>query len=166
MRILKENGDIIMTNTRKQDLPFILEAERENSEFVGQWTIEQHEKALNDDDILHILIKKIDGRNIGYIILKGLASQNNSIELMRIVITEKNKGYGKIVISLIKKWCFEIRHTHRLWLDVRENNVKAQYVYENQGFKKEGILRECIKDGNSYQSLIVMSILSQEYKKV
>jgi len=166
MRILIEYGDIIMTYTRKQDLQFILEAERENTEFVGQWTIEQHEKALNDDNILHILIKKIDGRSIGYIILKGLASQNDNIELMRIVITEKNKGYGKIVISLIKKWCFEIRHAHRLWLDVRENNVRAQYVYENQGFKNEGILRECIKDGNSYQSLIVMSILSHEYKKV
>ena len=165
MKILIENSDVKIIYTKEQDLPFILEAERENSEFVGQWTIEQHGKALNDEDILHLLIKETDGINIGYIIIKGLTNQNDSIELMRIVITEKNKGYGKIVLSLLKKWCFEIKHAHRLWLDVREKNIGAQYVYEKQGFKNEGILRECIKYGNSYQSLIVMSILSQEYKK-
>ncbi|GHT97160.1 hypothetical protein FACS1894142_1060 [Spirochaetia bacterium] len=48
-------------------------------------------------------------------------------------------------------------------MDVREKNIRAQHVYEMQGFKREGIIRECLKTGENYQSLIVMAILSEEY---
>ena len=64
-----------------------------------------------------------------------------------------------------KKWSFDIKHAHRLWLDVYDNNVRAQNVYEAQGFTREGILRECIKAGNTYYSLIVMSILEYDYER-
>ena len=97
MKILIENSDVKIIYTKEQDLSFILKAERENSEFVGQWTIEQHEKALDDEDILHLLIKETDGKNIGYIIIKGLTNQNDSVELMRIVITEKIKVMVKLL---------------------------------------------------------------------
>jgi len=132
----------------KQDFPFMIEAEqnKENAMFVGQWTLEQHEKAINDIDILYLLFKNNDGQNIGYAIIKGLINPNDSIELMRIVITDKGLGVGKHALSLIKKWCFEINKAHRLWLDVRVNNVRAQHVYKSQGFICEGILRECVKE--------------------
>jgi len=151
--------------TEKQDIPFVIKAEtdQENAKYIGQWSFEQHVNALNDADILHLLVKNMDEQCIGYVIIKGITNQNNSIELMRIVIMEKGFGYGKNVISLIKKWCFEIQHAHRLWLDVREDNIRAQHVYEVQGSKREGVLRECVKVENLYRSLVVMAILSQEY---
>jgi len=165
MKILIENDSIQIAYTRKQDIPFVvkIEREQENAMYVGQWSFNQHEEALNDADILHLLIKNSDEQNVGFAIIKGMTNQNDSIELMRIVIASKGSGYGKSALSLIKKWCFEIKKAHRLWLDVRENNVRAQHVYETQGFIREGILRECIKVGNAYQSLVVMSILSQSY---
>ena len=165
MRLLIKNNNIEIVYTQKEDLLYVLDAEREqeNAKYVGQWSFEQHEKALDDEDTLHLIVKNISGKKIGYIIMKGITNQNDSIEFMRIVITDKGYGYGKDAISLIKKWCFEIKHAHRLWLDVRENNVRAQHVYQSLGFKREGILRECIKLQNSYHNLIVMSILFHEY---
>ena len=165
MRKLIKNDDIQIIYTEKQDIAFVVETERdqENAMYIGQWSYEQHENALDDLDILHLLVKNISGHNVGYVIIKGITNQNDSIELMRIVITDKGFGYGKSAVSLIKKWCFEIQQAHRLWLDVREDNIRAQHVYEVQGFKREGILRECIKTESSYQSLVVMSILSKEY---
>ena len=82
---------------------------------------------------------------------------------MRIVITDKGSGYGKSAVSLIKQWCFEVQNAHRLWVDVLEHNTRARHVYKTQGFICEGILRECIKAENSYQSLAVMSVLSKDY---
>ena len=165
MKILIENDCIQITYTEKENIPFIVEAEQnhENVKYVAQWSLEQHENALNDADILHLLLKSVHGQNIGYAIIKGITNPNQSIELMRIVIINKGLGYGKLALSLIKKWCFEIKKAHRLWLDVIEYNVRAQHVYESQGFTREGILRECMKVGDTYHSLVVMSILSQDY---
>lgn len=166
MRVFMKDDDVQIIYTENHDIPFVLEAEREqeNAKYVGQWSFEQHLNALDDIDILHLLVYA-DGQYIGYAIIKGILNQNDSIELMRIVIVNKDFGYGKSVLSLIKKWCFEVHHAHRLWLDVREHNIKAQHVYETQGFIREGTLRECVKLGSEYQSLVVMSILSQDYHK-
>jgi len=165
VRILIENDYIQIIYTEKQDIPFIIEVERsqENAEYVAQWSFKQHENSLNDTDILHLIFKSVDGQNIGYAIIKGITNPNDNIELMRIVIANKGLGYGKLALSLIKKWCFEIKEAHRFWLDVIEYNVRAQHVYESQGFIREGILRECIKIGGIYQSLVGMSILSEDY---
>lgn len=163
--MLIENNNVQLFRTKAENIPFVMQAEiaQENAKYIGQWSFEQHESALNDEDILHLVVKNIAGEHIGFVILRGLQNQNNCIELMRIVITAKGHGYGKSVVSLIKKWCFELRKAHRLWLDVRENNNMAQHVYESQGFKREGVLRECIKVGDTYESLVIMAILFREY---
>lgn len=165
MRVLMKNDDIQILHTEKQDIPFIVDAEQqhENAKYIGQWSFEQHINALDDEDVFHLIIKNTNAQPVGYAIIRGVINQNDCIELMRIVIIAKGLGYGKSAVSLLKKWCFEIKHIHRLWLDVREDNIRAQHVYKTQGFKQEGVLRECIKTDNSYQSLIIMSILSQEY---
>jgi len=165
MKILIENEYIKIVYTEKQNIPFVIETEQshENAQYIGQWSYTQHKKALNDKNILHLIIKDNKNNNIGYAIIRGLENSDNNIELMRIVITKKGCGYGKSALSLIQKWCFETKNAHRFWLDVRQNNIRAQQVYIKSGFLQEGVLRECIKDGNNYQSLIVMSILSHEY---
>jgi len=41
---------------------------------------------------------------------------------------------------------------------------RVEQVYPPVGFIKEGIKRECIKGGNNFRSLIIMSILHQDFK--
>ena len=163
MKILIENEHMQITYTEKQDISFVVGAEQnqENAGYIEDWSFEQHEESLNDTDILHLIFKNVDGQSVGYAIIKGLTNKNDSVELVRIVITEKGFGYGKIALSLIKEWCFEIKKAHRLWLDVLEYNERAQHVYESQGFIREGVLRECVKIDDTYHSLVVMSVLSQ-----
>ena len=166
MSVLTENESIQLVYTEKEDISFVVKAEqeKENAKYICQWSAEQHINAIDDGDILHLIVKNAEGSSVGYAIIKGMANPNNSIELMRIVITEKGFGYGQDVLSLIKKWCFEERKAHRLWLDVQEDNRRAQHVYKTLGFRREGILRECMKAGGVYKSLVVMSILAHEYR--
>ena len=79
------------------------------------------------------------------------------------MIKEKGKGYGKLAIKEIKKYCFEKLLCHRLWLDVFEFNQRAIHVYKKLGFHREGVLRECILTSQGYKSLVVMSLLKKEY---
>ena len=147
-------------------IPFVMQSEEapENAAYVGRWSREQHEAALISADVLHALILDAENHNVGFLILRGLTNPNDSIELMRIVVTKKGMGYGTRALSLIVKWCFDVRQAHRLWLDVRVQNVRAQHVYEARGFVREGVLRECVKVGETYQTLHVMSILRGEYE--
>ncbi|WP_342547837.1 GNAT family protein [Paenibacillus sp. FSL P2-0089] len=89
---------------------------------------------------------------------------NLTLCIKRIVIQTKDRGYGTFTLKLLIHWAFNLTDTHRLWLDVKDYNVRAQHVYEAAGFKKEGTLRECIRTEGGFESLTIMSILREEYK--
>lgn len=160
--------NILLRKTTLDDLSFVINAETnlENKPFVGQWTVTHHEDSLNDPDIRHLIIEEIDTKtSVGYVILAGLTNKNKALELMRIVVTEKNKGYGRQALEMIKKTAFEELKFHRLWLDVKEHNILAKQLYEKVGFIEEGLLRDCVLVDNNYESLFVLSILEQDYVK-
>lgn len=153
--------------TTEADLAFVLSAEQDpaNRPYVGQWTKEQHLTAMSDSDMAHLIARQdADGRPVGYAILAGLRQGSASVELKRLVATEKGRGVGRTMLQIIKRSAFDVRHAHRLWLDVREHNLRAQHLYASEGFTAEGRLRECVLVDGRYESLIVMSILEQEYR--
>lgn len=159
--------EITIRKTTKADLDFVMDTEHteENKRYIIPWDSEMHQKSLVNPDILHFIIENSDnGRYLGYGIIAGLENPHKSIELQRIVIVEKGRGYGRQSLRVLKKWVFETLKAHRLWLDVKEFNYRAQHLYESEGFLIEGKLRECLKSGDGhFESLVVMSMLHGEY---
>lgn len=82
---------------------------------------------------------------------------------MRITIAVKGKGYSRNILRQIKHWAFIEQKAHRLWLDVKETNNRARSLYLSEGFHIEGTLRDCLKAGDAYESLIILSMLATEY---
>jgi diamine N-acetyltransferase len=154
-----------LSNTEEVDLDYVLDAENndENRQYIIPWSREKHIEAMGNPDVAHLIVQ--NETRIGYVILVGLLDSNRTIEFRRIVITEKGRGYGKATVEIIKKLAFETYNAHRLWLDVKVQNYRAQAIYKAGNFVVEGTLRECLKSEESYESLIIMSILQQEYKK-
>lgn len=153
--------------TTVADLAFVLAAENhpDNAPFVGQWSREQHQQAIADVNEAHLtIIHTDDGRSLGYCILQGIADPHGVIQIRRLVITEKGKGYGRIVLAQIQHLAFQTYGAHRLWLDVKTNNPRAQHLYTQAGFTYEGCLRECLKTHQGYLSLNLMSVLRHEYE--
>jgi RimJ/RimL family protein N-acetyltransferase len=160
-------GRITFRPTAEADLDYIMKMERtpENASFVRQWPIEQHQSAISDENMAHLIVQKSsDNKAIGYIILIGLKNPDKSIEFKRIVIEEKNEGFGKESLQLVKKTAFENLGAHRLWLEVMEHNEPAIQLYRSEGFTCEGLHRESLKQGEHFVSLRVMSMLAHEYK--
>ncbi|MEB3211192.1 MAG: GNAT family protein [Leptolyngbyaceae bacterium] len=153
--------------TQDSDLDFVLAAEsaEDNRLFVGQWTRVQHLDALTDPDHRHFILVRPDQQvPVGYLILQGLTDVNRVVQIRRIVVTEKGKGYGRQALQAAKSFAFEQGDVHRLWLDVKTYNPRAQHLYLSEGFVVEGTLRECVKMGDRFASLTVMSILRHEYQ--
>lgn len=157
--------DMLLCKTQLTDVDEIvaMETHHENSPFIFPNTKEEHRNLLHDDTIDHLLLKSSKNEILGFVILAGLKDKNHSIELRRIVIKNKGKGFGRLAIKKIKEYCFEVLNCHRLWLDVLEKNQRAKHLYETEGFQKEGTLRECIVIDNNYESLLLMAILANEY---
>ena len=158
--------EIELRRTTENDLPYVLSAEGddENSRFIAVWPEEKHRAALDDTNIEHLIIEsKPHSQPIGFVMLAGLRGENRSIEFMRIVVTDKGKGYGRAAVRAIKRHAFDTLSAHRLWLDVKEHNTRARAVYEKEGFRYEGTLRECRKGPEGFESLVVMSVLEHEY---
>ncbi len=157
---------MILRRALPADLPFILQHEEKfrGLGFVGGDDQSTHHRQLTDPDCLYLLIE-VDGSPAGYAILRGLASANGSVELKRIVIAEPGQGVGRQALQAVIAKVFGEFRAHRLWLDVFEDNSRARHVYRSLGFVEEGVLRECIKRGEAYRSLVVMSMLETELPK-
>ena len=161
----ENRSEIHLRPTTEADLDFVLDAEQnaDNRQFITVWNRERHQQAANSDDERHYIVESAaDGQRVGYVLVAGLTNPNRSIEFRRMVITDKAKGYGRETLRFVKKLAFEELKAHRLWLDVKEHNSRARSLYESEGFVVEGTLRECIKTDSGYESLVIMSILSEE----
>ena len=166
-RLAVESNVVRLRPTEPDDLDFVLrtEGDEEQLPFVRQWTGERHLAALSDPDMAHLILETTDsGRPVGYVILAGLDGPDDSIELLRITVAEKGNGFGREGLKLVKAIAFDRLRAHRLWLDVRDHNVRAKHLYESEGFVEEGVLRECIKVGERFESLIMLSMLEREYR--
>lgn len=161
-------GRIAFRPTTKTDLDYVIDTERacENAPFIRQWSIQQHQSAITNNNMAHLIAENsLNNKPIGYIILVGLENPDRSIEFKRIVIKEKNEGFGRESVQFVKKIAFEDLDAHRLWLEVMEHNERAIWLYQSEGFIYEGLHRESLKQGENFISLKVMSILAHEYNR-
>ena len=155
---------IHLQKTKPEDIPVVMEMENhaDNRDFVTQNSPERHLAIIAGSDEEHLKVMDENNKIIGYVILVGLENPNKIIELRRLVIAEKGKGFGRETLQLIKKYCFEQLKCHRLFLDVVEDNLRAQHLYRSEGFVLEGLMREAHKAEKEYKNLLLLSILEHE----
>ncbi len=142
-----------------------LEADPDAAPFILRWSDGDHRRSLSDPDEAHLTLEQ-DGQMVGFVLLAGLRSPDHNIELRRIVVSPPGCGLGAVALELVIARAFEQLHAHRLWLDVKTNNDRAQRAYRRAGFVQEGVLRDARLTDGIYESLIVMSILEAERSKV
>jgi RimJ/RimL family protein N-acetyltransferase len=144
---LSSEDDIEWTITQEQD--------PENRPYVLSWTWEQHRAAINDNDFVHAIFE-IATERLGYFILR-IDKVTRSVEITRIVIDKKGRGYGRILLGLIDEWTFVQHQFNRLWLDVKEHNVRAIGLYRSMGFAPVDVTGIGTNNQPPLESFIVMA---------
>ena len=152
--------------TMQSDLDFVLSLERDpgNLPFITPWERIQHEAAIRFPDFRHFIIETGEGLEAGgFLILIGCRNPHHSIELKRMVVRDKNQGFGRAALRVAKKIAFDDLGAHRFWLDIKKRNTRARGLYDSEGFQMEGELREAVKLPDGYDSLVLMSMLQREF---
>lgn len=152
--------------TMQSDLDYVLSLERdpENLPYITPWEKIQHEAAIRFPDFRHFIVETGPGlERGGFLILIGCRNPHHSIELKRMVVQVKHQGFGRQALRVAKKVAFDDLGAHRFWLDIKKRNTRAQALYTSEGFVHEGELRQAVKIQDGYDSLVVMSLLEDEY---
>jgi RimJ/RimL family protein N-acetyltransferase len=153
--------------TMLSDLDFVgsVESDQENRPFITPWERVQHEGAVRFPDFRHFIVEAGAGYpSAGFVILQGCRNPHGSVELKRLVLQPKGLGYGRACVRLLAEMAFRDLHAHRFWLDVKSANTRALALYRSEGFVEEGRLRESVRSGDGYDSLVVLSMLASEHR--
>ncbi len=152
------------TDTIPGDLARITGIERADDGWICPYSRERHLQCIESVSERHVSIfRKEDAVLVGFIILQDVDSPHRALQLRRIVIADKDKGYGRAALRWIKRHCFEELGFHRLWFDVYTDNQRAIQLYESEGLQREATLRDAQFRQGRYRSLHVYSMLDREY---
>lgn len=122
---------------------------------------------IDDGSRYDFLIIDPDGNIIGESVINEIDWELRSANF-RIGIFHSNtrgKGIGSWAVRMTCGFAFEQLRLHRLELDVFSFNPRAEKAYLKAGFKREGVLRDAVKDGDSYGDDILMAILEDEWRE-
>ena len=156
-------AELRLRPARKDDLDYVVAAEAasDNAPYLAPSPREEHLSFLRDPRQRH-LIAEAGERPVGFALLR-LHPDDRAVELRRLAVTEKGRGYGRAALRLAMTLAFEEHGAHRLWLDVKPHNERARSLYRSAGFVEEGTLRDALYHGGRFESLVVMSILRPEW---
>lgn len=104
--------------------------------FVLRYPLERHYREFRRPDVLYKSVYR-GNELIGFAILV-LDPDGVSVEFRRVVIAESGRGHGSTVVSMVTDLVRGDLGRTRLWLDVFEDNVRAQHVYERCGYQRRG----------------------------
>ena len=158
-------AELRLRPTGEDDLDYVVaaEADPDNSPFLAPSPREEHLGFLRDPGQRH-LIAEAGGRPVGFALLR-LHPDDRAVELRRLAVTEKRRGYGRAALRLAMARAFDEHDAHRLWLDVKPHNERARSLYRSAGFVEEGLLRDALYHDGRFESLIVMSVLRPEWSR-
>lgn len=125
-------------------------------------------KSLEDETRYFFLIIAKDNRILGECVINEIDWELRCANF-RIGIFHaeaRGKGIGTWAVETMRDFAFEELNLHRLELDVYSFNPRAEKVYMKAGFRREGVLRDAIRDGNQYADDILMSILEDEWREI
>jgi RimJ/RimL family protein N-acetyltransferase len=128
---------VTLRPSRPEDLAFITALERhpDNRQLIGQWSDEEHLRAIEGRERWSHWIIEADGRPAGYLIPRDCVEQGAGIYIKRILVADKERGTGQRALSRFLDAAFAREAVGFVWLIVRNGNARAQAVYSKLGFK-------------------------------
>jgi len=133
--VLTSKGRLRLRTATINDYDFINAAERDedSTSWVNNWPLGLRIEKFGDNNFFQTIVETNEGHVVGFIDFRDML-HDTQLELKRIVIMEKGKGYGKESMYLSQKFAFEVLGRDRLYLGTKIENVRAQHVYHSTGF--------------------------------
>jgi ribosomal-protein-alanine N-acetyltransferase len=126
--------------------------------------VDFHAKAK--DEALYVIADGKD-RPIGHVGLYKIDHRIRSAEFAIIIgdSTAWGKGLGRACTRFAVEYGFDELNLRRIYLEVLATNERAIKLYRSLGFVEEGRLRQAQWKAGKYVDVLVMALLSEEYRR-
>ena len=123
---------------------------------------------VDDPDRRDFLLLDPAGRIIGESVLNEIDWEARCANFRICIFHSEDcgQGIGSWAVRATRDYAFETLRLHRLELDVFSFNPRAERAYEKAGFRREGVRRDAVRDGDGYGDDILMAILEDEWRAV
>ena len=113
---------------------------------TGDMPEEIAERIKKDTDEDRHLMIELDQRPVGEMSYGREGEDTAGIGIKICDFSEHDKGYGKILLSMLIFSLFQDMGYKKIILSTNANNKRAQHVYEELGFRKEQIRENAWKN--------------------
>jgi len=105
-------------------------------------------------------------RHLGNVQLLQIHPVHRSAEFSILIgeATARGQGIGLRASQLCLQHAFDDLNLHRIWLQVRSDNLPALKLYQRLGFVEEGRLRQAAFKQGQYVDLLIMGLLADEFR--
>lgn len=105
------------------------------------------------------------GTTVGYLELNRIDETQRSASISRVIVDPDRRGEGVAteMVRGVVDIAFDEYDCHRIDLRVFDFNDAAIRCYERVGFVREGTLRDARRYEDRYWSVVVMSLLEDEW---
>lgn len=105
--------------------------------------------------------------DIGTIFIKNIDRKNNKGEFGIFIgeVDARGKGYAKLAVNAILKIAFDQLLLNRVYLSVLFDNIAGIKVYEDSGFRREGVLKEDYLRDDIYVDVLLMGVTKKMWSE-
>lgn len=100
----------------------------------------------NSDSTCRRLIIELDCTPIGEMVYRNMGGGVAEIGIKICNFSQQNKGYGKILLSMLIHTLFEDMQYQKIILDTSPSNRRARHVYEELGFQEVRVRENAWRD--------------------
>ena len=119
---------------------------------------------LDTDDTCRRLMIELESTPIGEMVYRNMGERVAEIGIKICDPSEQNKGYGKILLSMLLRALFEDLNYWKVILDTSPENLRAQRVYEELGFKKLRVRENAWQDQlGQWQAIADYELVPQDF---
>ena len=152
-----------------EDLDFLYSVENDREVWgVGNASVPYSRYVLHDyiantsNDIYHdgqvrLILENGDGETIGMVDLVSFSAQHCRAEVSIVIHRDyRRHGYAADALRQVADYSLRTLHLHQLYAIIAEDNVASLSLFEKQGFRSSGLLKDWLFDGKKYIDAVVL----------
>lgn len=176
MLTLKGNK-VYLRALEPEDLDFILEVENSEefweisstrvpySRYLIKQYLENSHRDIYEVKQLRLMICNLEHQSVGLIDVFDLEPKDRRAALGILIAneTDRGKGYGAEVLTLICNYCFTHLNLHQVYANVTEDNPPSIQLFEKNKFEKVGVKKDWIIANGKFKNEILYQLINNAH---
>lgn len=152
-----------------EDLDFLYSVENDREVWdVGNASVPYSRYVLHDyianssNDIYHdgqvrLILENGSGDTVGMVDVVDFNAQHRRAEVSIVVHRDyRRRGHASEALRQVADYSLRTLHLHQLYAVIAEDNIASLSLFEKQGFKMSGRMKDWLFDGREYVDAVVL----------